>query len=153
MTSDDTPRVPGADIRELARLWKHVHKPDVERTQVLLVQLVAESLLEDIIVSALRHPEKVLERATFSHKIDLAAALGGISPEEEEICRVLQRCRNEFAHNLGAGLPATDRADIVRLGSDPQWMNEDRDFPEFENHLLSMLVLACRSSRTNAGAR
>lgn len=72
-----------------------------------------EKFLGELLESELHDPKAIhLGRMPFSQKVNLAQALGLVSPVEAEPLRVLNRIRNKLAHDLAAEPSAVELTEL-----------------------------------------
>lgn len=139
-----------AELQELAA--EHVRKATTSLELVLKAHLLAEGLLDQILVETLMRPDRLdLSRASFAQKLSLAVATGGLAAELEAPVRALNRKRNKIAHDLHEGVDETFEfelrssfdADGQRLLEGIQTPEEasTSEFPEWLRLCLHLLLL------------
>lgn len=105
----------------------------------LYVEVGLNRLIESVLVN--RNALKVAD-LKFSLKLRLARALGAIEENDQRACMVLNKLRNDFAHDLQSELTEQNESDLFKaLGADMQEKVESACTPEQWKHFLPRLRL------------
>jgi hypothetical protein len=84
-----------------------------DMTLIIRGHLVLEVLLNRLIVLATPPASEELDRLWFNQKLDVAIALGALSPDVRAGWRQVNTLRNRFAHDLRAELTQADADDLL----------------------------------------
>lgn len=84
-------------------LTAHVQTPRSRWEILIRCQLWSNAKIDELIAVRVERPDHLLlDRMHFPEKLALAAALGGLEPEDSGVYRKLNRFRNSLAHDLSA---------------------------------------------------
>lgn len=134
---------------------KHITADDPLQI-IIRGHLYVEYNLIRLIEESIPHPQAInLTRFSFPLKIDLAIALGLLSPEEQPAYIALNRFRNKLAHNLEMEITKDDESDFFNTLNSTQrhvvstHKLKPNDFPWIFRKCITVLLLTLEVSREN----
>ncbi|MEZ5894129.1 MAG: hypothetical protein R3C58_13430 [Parvularculaceae bacterium] len=132
--------------------WINEFQSETDRACALLgpayVDTQLEALLTEFFVADKNHIKKMLNdpmggAASFSNRINLAYALGFISPTELHDLNLIKKIRNIFGHELhGIDFETPKISSLCMELSAPKLLHEDRNINHRSKFVLSTVLLA-----------
>jgi hypothetical protein len=116
------PKTP-PDAETFEQMMKHLDSiNDEPRATILITHLYIEYLLDWIIIKKIAKPDKILKR-TFSSKLELIESFNVLFDSLMHDLWVVNKIRNQFAHNIDIKSPDFEREFTENLGNMEYYKN------------------------------
>jgi hypothetical protein len=134
-----------------ARFEEHLDRDDMMAV-ILRAHMLIERELTAIIERPLPHPERLRRSWSFSHRLELVAALGVLDEEDLPPFKYLNKLRDRAAHRLNYEISEDEQTALIErirpeYAAGLEHVVASQPFPGPLRHAMKMLVLTVALKR------